>query len=115
MLLLLIALALPWVLDALGMGYYLSLASRVLVYAIAASSLNLVLGYGGMVSFGHAAFVGLGAYVTGIMISEGIASGGAHLLATALSPRWRHWSSAIRRTRGVYFIMITLALRCCST
>ena len=70
-LLLLCAIALPWVLDAFGMGYYLSLASRVLVYAIAASSLNLVLGYGGMVSFGHAAFVGLGAYVTGIMISEG--------------------------------------------
>ena len=41
-----------------------------------------MLGYGGMVSFGHAAFVGLGAYVTGIMISEGVAVGGAHLLAT---------------------------------
>jgi len=109
--LLLIALALPWVLDALSMGYYLSLASRVLVYAIAASSLNLVLGYGGMVSFGHAAFVGLGAYVTGIMISEGIASGGAHLLATvAVTSLAALVIGAISlRTRGVYFIMITLA------
>jgi branched-chain amino acid transport system permease protein len=110
-LLLLIALALPWELDALGMGYYLSLASRVLVYAIAASSLNLVLGYGGMVSFGHAAFVGLGAYVTGIMISEGIASGVAHLLATvAVTSLAALVIGAISlRTRGVYFIMITLA------
>jgi len=110
-LLLLIAVALPWVLDVLGMGYYLSLASRVLVYAIAASSLNLVLGYGGMVSFGHAAFVGLGAYVTGIMISEGIASGGAHLLATVTVTSLAALviGAISLRTRGVYFIMITLA------
>ena len=110
-LLLLCAIALPWALDALGMGYYLSLASRVLVYAIAASSLNLVLGYGGLVSFGHAAFVGLGAYVTGIMISEGIASAGLHLLATvAVTALAALVIGAISlRTRGVYFIMITLA------
>ena len=56
------ALALPFILDALGAGYYLSLASRIVIYAIAATSLNLVLGYAGLVSFGHAAFVGLGAY-----------------------------------------------------
>ena len=43
--------------------FYVSFASRVLIYAIAATSLNLVLGYGGMMSFGHAAFVGTGAYV----------------------------------------------------
>ena len=105
------AVALPWLLDALGMDYYLSLASRVLVYAIAATSLNLVLGYGGMVSFGHAAFVGLGAYVTGIMISEGVSAGGLHVLATvAVTSLASLLIGAISlRTRGVYFIMITLA------
>lgn len=110
-LLLLIAIALPWALDRLGMGYYLSLASRVLVYALAATSLNLVLGYAGLVSFGHAAYVGLGAYVTAILISEGVPSGGVHLLATVvLSALVALVIGAISlRTRGVYFIMITLA------
>ncbi len=105
------ALALPWLLQALGFDYYLSLASRIVVYAIAATSLNLVLGYGGMVSFGHAAFVGLGSYVTGIIISEGVLSGGAHLLATvAITALTALVIGAISlRTRGVYFIMITLA------
>ena len=105
------ALALPWLLQALGFDFYLSLASRIVVYAIAATSLNLVLGYGGMVSFGHAAFVGLGSYVTGIMISEGMQSGGAHLLATvAITALAALVIGAISlRTRGVYFIMITLA------
>ena len=68
--------------EALGAGYYLSLASRIVIYAIAATSLNLVLGYGGLVSFGHAAFVGLGAYATGILVSEGVVGSGWHLLAT---------------------------------
>ena len=77
------ALALPFILDALGAGYYLSLASRIVIYAIAATSLNLVLGYAGLVSFGHAAFVGLGAYATGILVSEGVVGSGWHLLATA--------------------------------
>ena len=110
-LLLICAIALPWVLQWLGMDYYLSLASRVLVYAIAATSLNLVLGYGGLVSFGHAAFVGLGAYVTAILISEGVPSGIVHLLATVgISALVALVIGAISlRTRGVYFIMITLA------
>jgi branched-chain amino acid transport system permease protein len=106
-----IALALPRLLDAIGSSFYISFAGRVLVYAIAATSLNLVLGYGGMVSFGHAAFVGLGAYVTGVMISEGVVNGAAHLLATiAVCGVAALVIGAISlRTRGVYFIMITLA------
>ncbi len=105
------ALALPWLLQALGAPFYISLAGRILVYAIAATSLNLVLGYGGMVSFGHAAFVGLGAYVTGVMISEGLLNGAAHLAATlAVTGLVALAIGAISlRTRGVYFIMITLA------
>jgi branched-chain amino acid transport system permease protein len=110
-LLLAAAMAVPWVLQAMDAGYYLSLASRILIYGIAATSLNLVLGYGGMVSFGHAAFVGLGAYVTGIMISEGLLNAGAHLLAVvAITALAALLIGAISlRTRGVYFIMITLA------
>jgi branched-chain amino acid transport system permease protein len=105
------ALALPFILDALGAGYYLSLASRIVIYAIAATSLNLVLGYAGLVSFGHAAFVGLGAYATGILVSEGVVGSGWHLLATlAVTGLAALAIGAISlRTRGVYFIMITLA------
>ena len=110
-LLLLCALALPWGLERAGMDYYLSLASRILVYGIAATSLNLALGYGGLVSFGHAAFVGLGAYVTAILISNGINAGGVHLLATVAVTGLAALLIGLisLRTRGVYFIMITLA------
>ena len=106
-----LALALPFLLRALGFDFYLSLASRVVVYAIAATSLNLVLGYGGMVSFGHAAFVGLGAYVTGVMISEGVQGGAVHLAAVVVVTALAALAigAVSLRTRGVYFIMITLA------
>ena len=66
--------AFPLAMSALDSLFYVSFASRVLIYAIAATSLNLVLGYGGMISFGHAAFVGTGAYVASILAAEGIAS-----------------------------------------
>ena len=106
-----LALALPALLRALQMDFYLSFASRVLVYAIAATSLNLVLGYGGMVSLGHAAFVGLGSYVTGIFLAEGVTNGGVHLVATVLVTALMALAigAVSLRTRGVYFIMITLA------
>ncbi|MEO8310775.1 MAG: branched-chain amino acid ABC transporter permease [Caldimonas sp.] len=106
-----LALALPALLRAFGLDYYLSLATRIVVFAIAATSLNLVLGYGGMVSFGHAAFVGIGAYATAILISEGVTSGTLHLAVTlAASAAAALLIGAISlRTRGVYFIMITLA------
>ncbi|PHQ67138.1 MAG: branched-chain amino acid ABC transporter permease, partial [Sneathiella sp.] len=64
---LLIALALaPWIASWLGDSYYTGVISRVLILAIAALSLNLLIGYGGMVSFGHAAYIGVGAYMVGI-------------------------------------------------
>ena len=105
------ALALPWALQLIGAPFYISLAGRIVVLGIAATSLNLVLGYGGMVSFGHAAFVGLGAYVTGILISEGQLNGSVHLLATlGVCGLAALLIGAISlRTQGVYFIMITLA------
>ena len=102
-----LAAALPFAVEP----FYVGFASRVLIYAIAATSLNLVLGYGGMISFGHAAFLGTGAYVSSILLVEGVSSA------------WIGWPAAVAasallavvigalslRTRGVYFIMITLA------
>jgi branched-chain amino acid transport system permease protein len=104
-------LALPWLLRVVGWDFYLSLATRIVVFALAATSLNLVLGYGGMVSLGHAAFFGLGGYVTAILITEGVHSGLLHLVATVvLTALAAAAIGAISlRTRGVYFIMITLA------
>lgn len=107
----LVAAAFPWVMHALGQDFYTSFATRVLIYAMAAASLNLVLGYGGMVSFGHAAFFGAGAYIVAILAAEGITSlwiawpvalAGAALAALVIG-------AISLRTRGVYFIMITLA------
>jgi len=63
-------LALPAVTSALNQPYYLELARRVLILAIAAVSLDLILGYGGMVSFGHAAYFGLGAYAAGLLATR---------------------------------------------
>ena len=103
--------AFPLAMQAIDHLFYVSLASRVLIYAIAATSLNLVLGYGGMISFGHAAFVGAGAYVASIAIAEGVTSAWigwpAAVLASALLAALIGAISL--RTRGVYFIMITLA------
>src|SRR5215510_394686 len=91
--------------------FYVSFASRVLIYALAASSLNLILGYGGMVSFGHAAFLGTGAYTVAILMTEGVSSAWVSWpLAAALSAFFALAIGAVSlRTRGVYFIMITLA------
>jgi branched-chain amino acid transport system permease protein len=109
--LLLVLLALPWLAAALGEEFYIVLASRILIFALAATSLNLILGFGGMVSFGHAAFVGLGAYAIGILLQAGVASAWvAWPLAVAVSALFALAIGAISlRTKGVYFIMITLA------
>ena len=53
----------------------MSLFTRIVILAIAAVSLNLIMGYGGMVSFGHAAYLGIGGYAVGILAKEGINSG----------------------------------------
>jgi len=104
-------LALPTLLEALDQAYYTGFATRVLIFALAASSLNLVLGFGGMVSLGHAAFFGVGAYVAAICYDAGISEGLLVLpLAMAVAGLFALAVGAISlRTRGVYFIMITLA------
>ena len=109
---LLVGLALvPVVADALGQPFYVSIASRILIFALAASSLNIVLGYGGMVSLGHALFVGLGAYVVGISVSFGLTSGWVHLgMVIVLCGLVALLTSLVcLRPSGVGFIMITLA------
>ncbi len=104
-------IALPWVAQALGGEFYIGLASRILIFALAATSLNLVLGFGGMVSFGHAAFVGLGAYSVAVLAQAGIDQAlVAWPLAMAVAGLAALAIGAVSlRTQGVYFIMITLA------
>ena len=109
--LLLILAALPSGLNALGQEFYIGFATRVLIFALAASSLNLVLGFGGMFSLGHAAFFGLGAYAAAICQQTGINDALIVFpLAMAVTGIFALAVGAIiLRTRGVYFIMITLA------
>jgi len=110
-LLLAAALAFPWIAGALDQSFYIGVVRRILIFAIAATSLNFILGYGGMVSLGHAAFFGIGAYTVGALAAEGIASAWiAWPLAIAAAALAAVAIGAVSlRTRGVYFIMITLA------
>src|SRR5262245_14411117 len=91
--------------------FLVSLFTRLIILTIAAASLNLILGYGGMVSFGHAAFLGIGGYAVGILAHEGIPSGFVQWpIAILVSSLFALVVGALSlRTRGVYFIMITLA------
>ena len=103
--------ALPPLMAALGQPYYIDLVRRIMILATAAASLNLILGYGGLVSFGHAAYLGIGAYAVGILGFYGITSGWAHLAAAiGASALVALAIGAVSiRTSGIYFIMITLA------
>ncbi|MCC6890341.1 MAG: branched-chain amino acid ABC transporter permease [Hyphomicrobiales bacterium] len=94
-----------------GNAFLMTLFTRILILAMAATSLNLILGYGGMVSFGHAVYLGIGGYAIGILAHEGVGSGfvqwpvaigACALFALAVG-------ALSLRTRGLYFIMITLA------
>ena len=100
-------LVVPFVEDV----FIVRMVTRMMIFGLAALSLDLVLGYGGMVSFGHAAFFGIGGYTVGILSFYGVndgfltwplAIGAGAVLALAIG-------AISLRTRGVYFIMITLA------
>lgn len=120
---LIVLILMPMLTDALGQASLLSLVTRALIYGIAAASLNLVLGYGGMVSFGHAAFFGIGGYVAGILYQHfdaetlflGLIPGSNQMLVTlpAAMLVGGVLAAAIGalalRTGGVQFIMITMA------
>lgn len=107
---LLLALA-PVVASVTDQPFYLTLLSRMMIFALAAVGLNLILGYGGMVSFGHALYIGVGAYAVGILSFHGIGNGFAHValalicglvIATLVG-------AVCLRASGIGFIMITLA------
>jgi len=106
-----VAVVLVAAIPLLDQPYLTRLASTVLIFSIAAISLDLLVGYGGMVSFGHAVYLGIGGYAVGILAFEGVTSGFVQwplaIIACAL------FALAVGalslRTRGVYFIMITLA------
>jgi branched-chain amino acid transport system permease protein len=102
---------LPLLLQAFGQEFYISFAARLLIFALAATSLNFVVGFGGMIAFGHAAFFGAGAYMVAILMESGIVSAAlAWPLAVATSALLALGVGLVSlRTRGVYFIMITLA------
>ena len=94
-----------------GNIFILTLFTRIIIFALAAASLNLIMGYGGMMSFGHAAYLGIGGYAVGILAAEGIGSGFIQWpVALVVSALFALVIGALSlRTRGVYFIMITLA------
>jgi branched-chain amino acid transport system permease protein len=91
--------------------YLLSLFERLMIFAIAALSLDLLIGYGGLISFGHAAFVGLGAYAVGILSAHGMHDAIIALPVALLSSALFAYVTGVvcLRTKVVYFIMITLA------
>ena len=101
----------PFIFEWIKQPFYLDLLSRALILAIAATSLNLILGYGGMVSLGHAAYIGIGAYSVGIASYYDYYDGWLHIgLALGVSAVFALITGAISlRTKGVYFIMITMA------
>ncbi|MEJ2471220.1 MAG: branched-chain amino acid ABC transporter permease [Desulfuromonadales bacterium] len=117
---------LPPIAQAIDEPYLVSLFSRILIYALAAASLDLILGYGGMVSLGHAAFFGIGAYVAAIFAYHNF--DGTPILSWPVVIQGHDsalvaWPAAIivsallaavigalsLRTTGMHFIMITLA------
>ncbi|MDT8879764.1 branched-chain amino acid ABC transporter permease [Halomonas saccharevitans] len=120
--LLTLTLLAPLVAHLLGEAYYVNLATRIVLVAMAGVGLNLALGHGGMISFGHAAYFGMGGYVAGIsayhafdgslllglpgsddmLVIWAVALLACGLLALAIG-------AVSLRTSGVYFIMITLA------
>ena len=108
---LLLLAAVPPIAMALNQPFYLDLLRRIMILSIAAISLNLILGYGGMVSFGHAAYLGIGAYAVGVFAHYGVTNGYLQwLVAIGASALVALVIGAISiRTSGIYFIMITLA------
>ncbi len=101
----------PIVATAAGEPFYIEFLTRIMIFAIAAVGLNFILGFGGMVSFGHAAFIGLGAYVVGLAMYHGVTDGFVHLALVIVIVGFAALviGAVCLRTGGLYFIMITLA------
>lgn len=103
--------AIPLIAKLIGYAFLMTLFTRIVILAIAAVSLNFILGYGGMISLGHAVYIGIGGYTVGILAHHGIHSAFVQWpLALLLSALFAVITGALSlRTRGVYFLMITLA------
>ncbi len=101
----------PIVTHLVDLPFWNDVVMRIMLLGMAAMGLNLVLGYGGMVSFGHAAFIGIGAYCVGIGQFYGLMNGWAHILLsiTVCASLGLVIGYLALRTTGIYFIMITLA------
>ena len=109
--LLLLAAALIAVPFVLINEFYLNLASQILIYALLAVSLNLLVGYGGLVSLGHASFLGLTAYAATLFLSWGAGQLGAAIIAVVFSTLCGALFGVLAlRASGIGFLMITLAL-----
>ncbi len=102
---------LPVIATLADAPFYIGLFTRIIIFAIAASSLDLILGYGGLVSFGHAAYLGIGAYAVGILSFHGVTNGIVHFAAAVAAAGLAALLIGFvsLRTSGVHFIMITLA------
>src|ERR1051325_125855 len=101
----------PPIAQNTGGPFYVTLSLRILIFALAAASLNLLLGYGGLVSFGHALYLGIGAYVVAILSFHGVTNGWVHLGVTLVLSALVSLLTGLvcLRTSGIAFIMITLA------
>ena len=108
---LLVLAAFPVVAPMFGFEYYIGFVRRVLIVMLAATSLNFIVGYGGMAALGHAGFIGVGAYTVAILVESGVSSAWvAWAAAFVVSGVFAAAIGAVSlRTRGVYFLMITLA------
>ena len=121
---LILLLVLPLFLNAIGETYYISILTKILIYALVGVSLDLIIGQAGLVSFGHAAFFGMGAYVCGVLSHHQANDILVFSLFSGTNNALISWPIAMLicmllgliigaislRTTGVYFIMITLAL-----
>lgn len=109
-----LALALLVLLTApfwVGGIYYVNIASQILIYAIFAMGVNMLLGYAGLVSLGHAGLFGIAAYATAIALGAGLPQGVAILLALVVTVVGTAVFAALSlRASGIGFMMITLAL-----
>jgi branched-chain amino acid transport system permease protein len=109
--LIVVAAALIAVPLAVTNEFYLNLASQVLIYALLAVSLNLLVGYGGLVSLGHASFVGLTSYAAVLMLNAGFGQLASAILAILFSTLCGALFGVLAlRATGIGFLMITLAL-----
>jgi branched-chain amino acid transport system permease protein len=121
--LMLLLLAAPLAASQAGEPFYVTLATRIAILALAATGLNVALGLGGLVSFGHAAFFGVGGYAAGILAAHAMSMEPLLLGIPGTKQMIVIWLVALvaggllalaigaisLRTAGVYFIMITLA------